>query len=144
MSAVNIRQDDDGYMGLPGEDSGDGPFIMAGAEYVAASVDKSTFFVAPRALRVVGITGRVTVAGTDAGAVTATVRKVASGTAIASGTALHSGTFNLKGTADTNQTLTLSTTAGDLDVPSGTALAVDFTGVLTAATGAITVAMCLK
>jgi hypothetical protein len=143
MGNVNIRQEDDGYMGLVGEDSGDGPFVFATAEYNASSVDK-TFLVAPRALRVVGITGRVTVAGTDGGSVTATLRKVASGTAITSGTALHSGTFNLKGTADTNQTLTLSTASTDLDVAAGAALAIDFTGTLTSATGAVTVALCLK
>lgn len=143
MGAVNIRQDDDGYMGLVGEDSGDGPFIFASVEYVAASVDKS-FFVAPRACRVVGITCRVTAAGTDAGAVTAMIEKVPSGTAIGSGTDLMSATFNLKGTANTNQTGTLSTTAGDLDLAAGQSLGVDFTGTMTTATGTITVAMCLK
>jgi hypothetical protein len=81
----------------------------------------------------------VTVAGTDSGSVTAVVRKVSSGTAIASGTALHSGSFNLKGTADTNQTLTLSTTPSDLIVEAGQALAIDFTGTLTSATGVISV-----
>jgi hypothetical protein len=86
-----------------------------------------------------GIVGRVTVAGTDSGSVTAVVRKVSSGTAIASGTALHSGSFNLKGTADTNQTLTLSTTPSDLIVEAGQALAIDFTGTLTSATGVISV-----
>lgn len=110
------------------------------AEYTALSVDK-TFFVAPRACRVKAITGRVTVAGADAGAVTAVVRKVPSGTAITSGTALHSGTFNLKGTADTNQALTLSTTASDIELAAGDALAVDFTGTLTSATGSISVGL---
>lgn len=143
MGNVNIRQDDDGYMGLVGEDGGDGPFIFATAEYNASSVDKS-FFVATRACRVVGVTCRVTAAGTDGGAVTAMIEKVPSGTAIGSGTDVLSATFNLKGTANTNQAGSLSTTAGALDLAAGDSLGLDLTGTMTAATGSITVAMCPK
>lgn len=121
-----------------GGQSWDGGVVAASVEYLAASVDK-VFFVAPRPYRVIGVTGRVTVAGTDAGAVTAAIRTVASGTAIGSGTLVHSGTMNLKGTANTNQDLTLSTTSADLDLAEDEALAVDFTGTLTSATGVITV-----
>lgn len=42
---------------------------------------------------------------------TLSVFKAPSGTACASGTVLHSGSFNADGTANTNQTLTLTTTA---------------------------------
>jgi hypothetical protein len=87
------------------------------------------------------IIATVTVAGTDGGAVTAVIRKVPSGTAIGSGTALHSGTLNLKGTADTKQTLTLSTNPDDLVLVEGDSLAIDFTGVLTSATGNVSVGM---
>lgn len=137
---INIVQQDDGSASLVGNDT-----LIVGTEttsfeYIATSVDKVSF-VAPRGYRVKSIVGRVEVAGTDAGAVTAVIKKVASGTAIASGTALHSGTFNLKGTAATNQTLTLSTTSSDLDIPAGTAIGVDFTGVLTLATGVFTIAL---
>jgi hypothetical protein len=79
------------------------------------------------------------VAGTDAGAVTVAVKKAASGTSTSSGTAVHSSTANLKGTIHTNQTLTLSTTASDLEIPAGTSLGVDFTGTMTAAVGVISV-----
>lgn len=137
---ANIRQGASGELDIEGSDlGGHGGAHHANCEYVAASVDK-IFFVATRKVRVKAITGRVTAAGTDVGAVTAVIRKVPSGTAIGSGTALHSGSFNLKGTADTNQTLTLSTTSSDLDLAAGDALASDFTGVLTAATGAVSVA----
>jgi hypothetical protein len=128
----------DGSWGLEGVDRGDGGFIPVSIEYLAASVDKVAF-VADRQYRVKGIRGRVEVAGTDGGAVTAVIKKAASGTAITSGTALHSSTFNLKGTAATNQTLTLSTTSSDLDIPAGTAIGIDFTGTLTSATGVVTV-----
>lgn len=127
-------------MGMVGVDNSSGSFIFAEFTYAATSVD-AAFFVANRSVRVNTVQVRATVAGTDAGAATAIVRKVPSGTAIASGTALHSGTANLKGTADTNQSLTISTTATDMVLAAGDALAVDFTGVLTAATGVISVGM---
>lgn len=115
--------------------------MAVNVEWNAASVDK-VFFVAPRACRVLSITARPTVAGTDGGAVTATIRKCASGTAIGSGTALHASGFDLKGTANTNQAVTLS--APDVEIPVGTALAIDFTGTLTSATGAVTVGLALE
>jgi hypothetical protein len=135
-----ISQKDDGSMGIEGADYGAGAVAYASFTYNASSID-AAFFVAPRKMRVVSITGCVEVAGTDAGAVTAAVKKAASGTDIAAGTALHSSTMNLKGTVDTNQELTLSTTSTDLDIAAGTRIGVDFTGVLTAASGVITVGM---
>ena len=137
---VNLVNPATGEMEMVGMDNAERGFIIANAEYVAASVDKA-FFLATRAMRVKYIVARPTVAGTDGGAVTAVVRKVPDATAITSGTALHSGTFNLKGTANTNQVLTLSTTSSDLDLAAGDALAIDFTGTLTSATGAIIVGL---
>jgi hypothetical protein len=136
---VSIIQDGVGF-GLRGNDNDAGEFIFASFPYNASSVD-AAFFTAPRQLRVEDIRCFVTVAGTDGGAVTAVIRKVPSGTALASGTALHSGTFNLKGTAVTQQQLTLSTTASDLLLNAGDSLAVDFTGTLTSATGNVTVGL---
>ena len=101
---------------------------------VALATD-APFFVADRAYTILSIVGRVEVAGADIGGVTGVVVKAASGTALTSGTALHSGSFNLKGAAATNQTLTLTNTI----LAAGDALALDLTGVSTAAVGAITV-----
>lgn len=112
------------------------PYVIT-LPYNASSVDMSVF-VAPYACRVSGITARVTVAGTDGSAVTALVKKAASGTAIASGTTLSSS-IDLKGTANTNQTITLTTTLADLDIAAGTAIGLDFTGTLTSATGVVCV-----
>ena len=138
---AHIRMVQDGVaMGMVGADNSAGSFIFADGQYLASSVDL-VFFVANRAMRVNTIVARVTVAGTDAGAVTAILRKVPNGTAIASGTALHSGTVNLKGTADTNQSMTISTTAADMILSAGDALALDLTGVLTLATGVVSVGM---
>jgi hypothetical protein len=100
-------------------------------------------WVAPRAGRVLSIVARVEVAGTDGGAVTGVVKKAASATDIASGTALHSGSIDLKGSVDTNQTLTLSATSSALDIAAGTAIGLDFTGTLTAARGVATVTIAL-
>lgn len=138
--AVNLKQNDDLSLGLEGsqQDSTQGGFIPVSLAWDAATVDKSSF-VANRPYRVKSITARVTAAGTDGGAVTATVNKAPSGTAIASGTALHGSTINLKGTANTNQSLTLSTTTDDLTIAQGDAIGLDVTGVLTAATGVATV-----
>jgi len=137
---ISIKQDGDGSAGLVGQDGGAGEFVHVNIEYTASSVDKVAF-VATRSFIVKSITGRPTVAGTDGSAVTAVIKKAASATAITSGTALHSSTFNLKGTADTIQALTLSTTASDLAIPSGTAIGIDFTGTLTSATGVVTVCL---
>lgn len=138
---VNIVQTDDGDFELEGVNGQGYGWIPATVTYDPTSNATYVAFVAQRAMRVKGIVGRVQAAGTDAGAVTATVYKAPSATAIASGTALHSGTFNLKGTASTNQTLTLSTTAGVLNIAAGDTIGAIFSGVLTTATGGITIHM---
>ena len=80
---VNLKQNADGSMGMQGTDLDDGGFLTVNIEYLATSVDK-VCFVAPRKMIVKKIVGRPTVAGTDAGAVTAVIKKAASGTAITS------------------------------------------------------------
>lgn len=139
--SVDLVQRPDGGVGFSGTDgTATSGFVAVSGVYNASSVDFS-FFVADRSYRVVGIRCVPDVAGTDAGAVTAVIRKVPSGTALTSGTALHSSTYNLKGTAATTQTLTVSTTASDLAIAAGDRIAIDFTGVLTSATGVVTVSL---
>lgn len=134
-----MKQIGDGSFGIEGKDGGDGGFVPVTLNYLASTVD-STMFVADRAYVVKAIRGRVDVAGTG-GACTAQIRKVPSGTAITSGTALHTGSFNLVGTANAGQTLTLSTTASDLLLAAGDAIAFDLTGTATSAVGNITVTL---
>ena len=74
-----------------------------------ANPNNATVFTAKAASTVTSIVGRVETA--TGSAATITVNKAASGTACSAGTALHSGSFNANGTAATNQTLTLTTTA---------------------------------
>lgn len=139
--AVNLKQNDDGSMGLQGSGLADeGGFIPVSIRWDATTTDTPTF-VATRPYRVKAILARVEVAGTDGSAVTAAVKKAPSGTTIASGTALHSSTINLKGTAATNQSLTLSTTSSDLTIAAGDAIGFDFTGTLTAAVGSATISL---
>lgn len=137
--SVYGKQNSDGSYGLPSTTLQDeGGFLTINIPYVAGSVD-NVHHVALRPYRVKAISGRVEVAGTDGGAVTSAIKKAASGTAITAGTALHSGTFNLKGTAATNQSLTLSTTDTDLSIAVGDSIGMDFTGTLTDASGVLTV-----
>jgi hypothetical protein len=140
MASVVLKPNADGSTGLQGGDRDNGGFINVNIEYNASSVDKWAF-VATRAYVVQGISGVPAVAGSDGSAVTASVVKASGTTAITSGTALHSGTYNLKGTANTVQSLTLSTTSGVTALAAGDRIGIDFTGTLTAATGVITVCL---
>jgi len=133
---ADIIQGDRGEFDIDYKGQGSKGFTVVNIEYNASSIDKVSF-VAGRRYIVKSIVGRPTIAGTDGGAVTAVIKKAASATAITSGTALHASTYNVKGTADTVQTL--SVTGADAEIPSGTAIGVDFTGTLTDAVGVVTV-----
>jgi hypothetical protein len=132
-----LRQNADGSFGIEGTAGGDGGFLPVTLNYTASIVD-CTMFTADRPYVVKAIRGRVDVAGTG-GACTATIRKVASGTAITSGTALHTGSFNLVGTVNTQQALTISTTASDMLLAAGDSICFDLTGTATSAVGALSI-----
>ncbi len=103
----------------------------------AATVDGNVF-VATRKCKIVAISEAHAAAGNDAGAVTLAVKKCTGTQTPSAGTAVHTGTANLKGTADTVQSLGITDAAATLAV--GNRLAFDVTGVLTAlAGGAVTV-----
>ncbi len=71
---------------------------------------------------------------------TAVVRKAASGVTTANGTALMTSTFALDGTAETQQTATLSTNQSVLTLAAGDRLAVDFSSAtLTTLSGVVIV-----
>lgn len=70
-------------------------------------------------------------------AATCVVKKVASGQTIANGAALQSSTFALDGTAETQQTATLSTNPATVQLVAGDRLAVDYTGTLTTLSGVV-------
>lgn len=134
-----IRQNADSSLGIEGAAGGNGGFLPVTLNYTASIVD-CTLFTADRPYVVAAVRGRVDVAGTG-GACTAVIRKAASGTAITSGTALHTGSFNLVGTVNTQQAMTLSTTASDLLLATGDSICFDLTGTATSAVGAISVTL---
>jgi hypothetical protein len=101
------------------------------------------FFVAPQALTVVAISEVHSTAGSDGGAVTIMVERL-QGTEAQGGNGddLLTAGFNAKGTANTVQTGTLTTTTANLNLSSGDRLGLDFVGTLTALAGVVvTVAM---
>lgn len=147
MAGIYTKHHGDGSMGLVGQQVGGstqsgaaGEFILVRIPYTASSVTQ-TVFTATRRYIVKSAGGRVDVAGTNGSAVTATIGVADDGEALTSGTPIHTGTYNLKGTVDTNQSLTLAT-GDDLVISAGQSLGVVFQGTLTAATGALTVALC--
>lgn len=136
---ISIKQNSNGDAGLPGVGGGDGEFIVIDMQWQPTTLSGPSV-VMSRDYILKSLIAAVEVAGTDAGAVTAVVWMAPSGTALASGTALHSGTINLKGTAATNQVLVQ--TAVNQRIPAGYRVGIVLTGVLTAATGCVTAAMC--
>lgn len=98
----------------------------------AASLVSQHFFVFPSACRLIGITEIHTTAETTAATMTAYIEKLTGTTAPGSGTSLMTGNFNMKATAATLQTATLSApTTGDSTDPlqqfaAGDRLAIKF------------------
>lgn len=106
-----------------------------------ASLADQAFFIADRAYNVVRIDEVHSVAGNDAGAVNLQVTKDTGTAAPGAGTDLLTNNsnagFDLKGTANTVQNGTLTTTAGALTLAAGNRLAVDFAGILTTLAGVV-------
>lgn len=102
--------------------------VIAGA----AAADYDGLKICRFAGKLVRVVERHAVAGSDGGAVTLMLKKVPSGTAKASGTDMLSAGLNLKATADTNVSGSLSATAADLLVADGDALGLVLTGTGTA------------
>jgi hypothetical protein len=106
---------------------------LATYDYDANSVDRGVFTASGGwVLTAVKMTPRV--AGVDGSAVTVMIKICDSGEAPASGDNMLSGTLDLKGTADTPQSGTVSSGA----IANGKIVALDFTGTLTSAVGTIT------
>lgn len=126
--------------GTPGEVQISGStagFIPIPMNYTASMVTQ-TIYTASRAVRVKSILGRVRVAGSG-GACTIAFFKAATTVAVGSGVALHSGSYNIVGTADANQTLTLSATVSDVTLAAGDSIGYVLTGTPTSAVGNVTV-----
>lgn len=94
----------------------------------ATAGNYSTFFAAPFALTVTGITEVHTVLGTDGSAVTLQVEKLTGTTAPGSGTNLLTTGFNLKSTINTVVTGSLVQTVGVIQVAAGDRFALKLSG----------------
>ncbi len=101
------------------------------------------FFIADRPYYLISITERHETAGSNGGAVTAMLKNVPSGTAPASGTDMLSAGLNLKSTANTNQSGTVSTVAGARTIDTGESLSMITTGTLTDLAG-VTISVVLR
>lgn len=106
---------------------------------ILAQKTDNVIYIANCPMEVTEIKCMPVVAGSDGSAVTAEIKKASGTTATGSGTSVATGTFDLKGTAYTVQTATLSGTKSVRELASGDRLGVDFTGTLTAAEGFIQV-----
>jgi hypothetical protein len=105
--------------------------------YISTVVTQEDF-IAPIKLLLTAIQGVPRVIGSDGSAVTLAFYKCADGVAVGSGTLLHSGTYNMKGTADTNQYLTLVADVDSLTFNPGDRLGHVLAGTATAAVGSVT------
>lgn len=105
------------------------------------SLADQCIFIATEAWKVKAISEVHSVAGNDAGAVSLQVTKDESTDAPGAGTDLltnNSGAgFDLKGTANTVQTGTLTSTAADLTLAAGDRLSLDFAGTLDTLAGVV-------
>jgi hypothetical protein len=124
-----------------------GGAIVSQSEHVTtvmvlnSAVVNQACFVAARAWQVMGAQESHATAGNDAGAVTLQLEKLTGTTAPGSGTALltdnSNAGFNLKGTANTVQTGTLTGTVGSLQLAVGDRLAWKVAGTPTAVVGVV-------
>lgn len=107
--------------------------FLPATEPATAANYPCVFFIAPRAMKVTQISERHGTAGNNGSAVSLTVEKLTSGTAAGSGVdQLGATKIDLKATADTPQTPALSSTAADITLAAGDALALKLTGTPTA------------
>ncbi len=98
----------------------------------AASLVSQHFVIIPAACRIVGISEIHATAESTAATMTAYIEKLTGTTAPGSGTTVMSGTFDMKGTAETLQTATMTTSgtgdsdAADLQLAAGDRLGIKF------------------
>jgi hypothetical protein len=115
--------------------------ITWGMANAASAVDTIVFVCESGAeYEVLEVIESHTVAGSDGGTVSADLKRAASGTAPGSGTSMLASVFNMKSTANTPVTKsltlgTLATAQSSRRLTAGQALTIDFSGTLTALAG---------
>ena len=101
----------------------------------ATAANLGNIFIADRAYQFVSAQESHTVAGSDGGAVSLDIEKLAGTAALDAGVVMNASTINLKGTANTVQTLAPSATFANTQLAKGDRIALKDTGVLTAVAG---------
>lgn len=136
-----LRPGESAWFGCDGSDwyeYGRSQPVLVELEYSAPTdTAGNVIFVADRAYNLVAIRHTVSTVGSDMGAVTAVVKKAASGTAIASGTALTATAIDLKATIWTPASPAVTVLA----IAAGDQVGLDVTGTSTAARGNVTLAL---
>lgn len=115
-------------------------YVQSATAATAAPVDVTIFHATDCDYEIVAATEVHATAGDDGSAVTADLKRAASGTAIASGTSVLASTFNLKSTAATPVTKSrsvggLAATQAGRTISKGQRLGIDFGGTLSALEG---------
>lgn len=100
-------------------------------DYQVSSIADKIFGIVPKKSQLVGVYEVHGTAGSDGSAVTATIERLQGTETIGSGDTVASG-FNLKGTANTVQEGTLSTTVSTLVFEEGDRVGINVTGTTTA------------
>ena len=98
----------------------------------ATAANYGTFWIAPFPCVLVRAYERHATLGTDGSAVTLDIEKLADGTAKGSGVSMIASTFDLKGTINTFQERTATTTLANKQLSEGQAIALKTSGTLTA------------
>ena len=116
--------------------------VLKNAEPQTAANYTTPFFIANRNYTIFEVKERHQTAGSDAGAVTLQIEKLANGVAPGSGVNCLTAGFNLKATANTLQTGAIVATAGQY-IEKGQALTLKSSGTLDSVVG-VTVHVLLK
>ncbi|NBW07805.1 MAG: hypothetical protein EBR82_07240 [Caulobacteraceae bacterium] len=104
-----------------------------------AGVVDQTIWISDGAYEVISATEIHSTAGTDGGAVTLDIDKDTGTQAPTVGASVLSSTFNLKGTANTLQTISASTTPANAFIAAGDRISINITGVTTSVAGVVVV-----
>lgn len=134
-SIEGMRVDTNDRLRINGSGFSGTPFTVTFNMNANASLADQTFFIADQPYEVLAAYESHATAGNDAGAVTATIMKETSTQAPVGGVSVLASTFNLKGTANTMQTVAGSSTLANRQLATGDRLSVDFVGTLTTLAG---------
>jgi hypothetical protein len=134
--AVQINSDGTNYQAQRNGDISTASYYFTGTP----AATNQTFYVAPHAMRIIGLNEVHSVAA--GGASTLTVEKITGVVAPGSGITIQTGSFNLNATANTFQAGVLSATASSLALAAGDRLGVVFANAIQSSVGVnVTVAM---